>query len=785
MLRNYLTIASRNLQRNLLSTLINVVGLGLGIVCSLLILLWVQDELRFDAFHTQGEALYRVKALQLHQQGAFATDATPAMLAASLEQEFGEVSQSLVMSWEERWLLRAGNTADYETGTLANEALFSMLSFPLLEGNPQTVLSSPTSIVLSEKLAKKYFGEADPVGKTVRLDNRLDFMVSGIFKDVPRHSSLQFDYVIPFALLQKEAWARDWNAIGPETFVRLRHDADAGELGRKIRHYLDDKRTEISKMELFLQPFEEMYLHSNYLASKQTGGRITYVYLFSALALFIIVIASINFINLSTTQSLRRAKEVGIRKAVGAGKGILVGQFLTESLLVTCLSALLAVGVVGLLLPQFNALTGKQMVLELHSVGFWKLFLSVTLLTGMLAGVYPAFFLASFQPIRVLKGTFRFNPRAALLRKGLVVFQFSLSVILIVGTLVIVRQTDFIGQKHLGMDRENLVRTFIAGSLTKNYALLREALLQSSAIRSVSFSGQPLFDFNFRTSEVEWSGKPAATVTMFSHSGAGYNYTRTMGIGLKEGRDFSPDFPTDTASVLINEAAAKAMGFAEPVGKTITIAGIWKRRIIGVMRNFHVRSLHQPIEPLLISLEPEPGWGEILVKISPGQTPKAMKVLEKACHKYNPGFPFRYTFADQTFGRLYQSEMVMKQLAWYFAALAMLIACLGLLGLATFTVQQRQKEISIRKVLGASVIGIVLLLARDFLKLVLLAAAIASPLAWYGMHRWLENFAYRVQLEWWLFALAALSVLLVAFVTVSSLAIKAAIDNPLKSLKME
>jgi ABC-type antimicrobial peptide transport system permease subunit len=372
-----------------------------------------------------------------------------------------------------------------------------------------------------------------------------------------------------------------------------------------------------------------------------------------------------------------------------------------------------------------------------------------------------------------------------LLRKGLVVFQFGLSVILIVGTLVIVRQTDFIGQKHLGMDRENLVRTFVAGSLTKNYALLRQELLQSSAIRSVSYSSQPLFDFNARTSEVEWAGKPAATVTMFSHSGAGYDYTRTMGIALKEGRDFSPGFPTDTASVLINEAAAKAMGLREPIGKTITIAGIWKRKIIGVMRNFHVRSLHQPIEPLFIALEPEPGWGEILVRISPGQTPKAMEVLEKTCHKYNPGFPFRYTFADQTFGRLYQSEMVMKQLAWYFAALAMLIACLGLLGLATFTARQRQKEIGIRKVLGASVIQVVILLAGDFLRLVLLAVAIAFPFAWYGMHRWLENFAYRVQLEWWLFVLAALAALLVAFVTVSSLATRAALANPLKSLKTE
>jgi ABC-type antimicrobial peptide transport system permease subunit len=592
--------------------------------------------------------------------------------------------------------------------------------------------------------------------------------------------------VIPFALLQKEAWARDWNAIGPETFVLLRQDADAGEMNRKIRHYLDDKRTETSKIELFLQPFEEMYLHSNYLASKQTGGRITYVYLFSALALFILVIASINFINLSTAQSLRRAKEVGIRKAVGAGKRVLVGQFMTESLLVTCLSAVVALGVTGLLLPPFSALTGKQITLELHSVRFWGMFMSVTLITTMLAGLYPAFFLASFQPIRVLKGTFRFNPQAALLRKGLVVFQFSLSVILIVGTLVIGRQTDFIGQKHLGMDRENLVRTFMAGSLTKNYALLREELLQSSAIRSVSYSTQPLFDFNARTSEVEWAGKPAAVVTMFSHSSAGYDYTRTMGIALKEGRDFSLGFPTDTASVLINEAAAKAMGLREPIGKTITIAGIWKRKIIGVMRNFHVRSLHQPIEPLFVNLEPEPpGWGEILVKISPGQTPKAMEVLEKTYHKYNPGFPFRYTFADQTFGRLYHSEMVMKQLAWYFAALAMLIACLGLLGLATFTARQRQKEIGIRKVLGASVTGIVLLLAGDFLKLVLLAVAIASPFAWYGMHRWLENFAYRVQLEWWLFGLAALAALLFAFVTVSSLATKAALANPLKSLKTE
>ncbi|MDQ3291057.1 MAG: ABC transporter permease [Bacteroidota bacterium] len=785
MLKNYLKIAVRNLLRNRVFSIINISGLALGMTCSILIMLWVQDERSFNRFHTKIDRLYRVMEVQ-HYGGNedFTIDATPGPLAANLPNDFPEIAQAVSILSGFNVLFTHENQALKQEGTYASPDFFQIFSFEFTQGNPQTALVQPNSVAISESMAQKYFRSTNVVGKTIKVNNKDTYQITGVFKDVPKNSSLQFEWVMPFKDFEKDNdWVKEWGNNGPRTYVLLKSNANLANVNRKIEHYLPTKQKD-STIDLFLQPVKDMYLHGNFKTSKvPVGGRIEYVRLFSIVAVFILVIACINFMNLATARSARRAKEVGVRKVIGAAKRDLIGQFIGESLLITLLAIVFSLVLAQLLLPVFNQLTGKFISIPYSSPQFILAILLIAVITGLLSGSYPAMFLSSFEPVKVLKGTLRFSNSSVWFRKGLVVFQFILSSVLIVSALVVYSQVQYIRNKNLGLNRENVVYLFLEGKLKEHVPAFKTDLLRSSAIRQVAASNQNPLMVGSSTGAVEWSGKAPNADVLFSVASSDYDYLHTKGIQLKAGRDFSPEFGTDTSNFVINEEAARLMNMPNPVGQKIKLYGK-EGRIIGLIKDFHSSSLHNSMQPLIMFLNPK-YVDYIFVRLAAGKTSAGLAHLEKLAKQYNPGYPFEYHFLDEDFEKMYQGEAIVGKLAYYFAFLAIFISCLGLFGLALFTAEQRTKEIGIRKVLGASVLNITSMLSKDFLKLVLLANIIAWPLAAYAKHRWLQNYEYRTDLTWWVFALAGVATLVIALLTVSYHAVRTAIINPVTSLRSE
>ena len=786
MFKNYLKVALRNIWRNKVFSFINVFGLALGLACSLLIILWVRDELRYDRFHARGPELYQVMENQTWSGiEVNSTQATPGTLAPALKAEIPEVELAAKVTWEQEDLLTVGDKANKEKGHYASPDFFKMFSFPLVQGNPATAIASPTAIVISQNLARKYFGaEEAAMGKTIRVNNKDNFMVTGIMRDVPENSSMKFDYVLPEEYYEQDnKWLKEWGNNGIQTFALLRRGTSAAKVDAKIKRMVHRHDSTTANIDLFLHPYTDRYLYSNFENGVVDGGRIEYVQMFSVVAVFILVIACINFMNLATARSAKRAKEVGVRKVVGAGHRLLVGQFIGEAVLIALMGMGLAVVIVLSLLPTFNTLTEKKIALHVGDPAVGLTLLGLTLFTGLLSGSYPALFLSSLQPVRVLKGTLKFSSGAVLFRKGLVVFQFAMSILLIVGTVVVFRQVQYIKSKNLGLDRENLVYVPLEGDLRKSFEPFKQELLAAPGIKTVSMASGNAMAVGSSTIGVKWKGKDPNDKILFSQMAVGYDFLEAMGIALKEGRTFSKTFTTDTTNYIINEEAARRIGLKPIVGQELTFWGK-TGKIVGVMKNFHTQSLHAPIDPLIIRLRPEDTY-TVLVRAEAGKTTEALASMERVARKYNPAYPFEYDFADQEFERQYKSETVIGQLAKYFAFLAIFISCLGLFGLSAFTAEQRTKEMGIRKVLGASVTSIVSLLSKDFLKLVALAFVIAAPLAWYAVQQWLRNFEYKVDVGWMTFALAGGLALLIALLTVSFQSIKAALTNPVKSLRSE
>jgi ABC-type antimicrobial peptide transport system permease subunit len=586
---------------------------------------------------------------------------------------------------------------------------------------------------------------------------------------------------------KKNDWAKEWGNNGPRCYVMLAPNTSIDKVNAKIKNYIKTKNKE-SNVDLFLQNYGESYLYSDWDNGKQNGGRIEYVKIFSIVAIIILVIACINFMNLATARSLRRAREIGVRKVVGAGKRQLIGQFIGESLFVSFLAICISLLIVMLLLPSFNTLTEKHLSLDLTDPWFLLLLLCLTLVTGIISGSYPALFMSSLKPIVVLKGLLKFKPGATYFRKALVVFQFALSIILILGMIVIYRQIDFIHNKNLGFAKEDLLYMPLEGELQKTYPTFKDQLLKQPGIKYVTSAQSSPLEVGSSTGGVRWPGKDTTKLILFSSNPITYDYIKTMGIQLVEGRDFSTEYGLDTMNYLVNEAAAKKIGYKDPVGKELTMWGD-KGMIVGLMKDYHHNSLHVPIEPLILRLHKKSWggtyWGNVIVRTEKGKTKQAIASMEKLYKQFNPGFPFKYYFTDDEIANRYKAEYTVSKLSRYFAFLAIFISCLGLFGLATFTAEQKTKEIGIRKVLGASVTGIVGMLSKDFLKLVIIAAVIAFPVAWWAMHRWLNDFAYRVNIGWWVFVMAGIVALLIALLTISFQSIKAAIANPVKSLRTE
>ncbi len=793
MIRNYLTVAWRNLIRNKAFSAINLSGLALGMTCSLLILLWVQDERSVDGFHANGKHLYQVYVRQHYEGKIEGNYFTPGLLADELKKVIPEVQYASSLEGNNRSTFQVGNRIDKMEGTYAGADFFKMFSYPLLQGTAEVSLSTPTGIAISRRMAEQFFGSPEKaIGKSIRFETKMDLTVVAVFENIPANSSVQFDYLRPWVDFVKEnEWTKKWGNNNPAAFVQLRpgrdgRPIDPATVEAKIKdfyyRYMPKEKTYFS--ELGLQPYSEKYLHSTFKNGEIDGGRIEYVRLLSLVAVFILLIACINFMNLATARSTKRAKEVGVRKAVGATRSALMGQFVGEAMLLTFLAMLMAVMLVALLIPAFNQLTGKHVSLPVEQPLFWVALVGFLLITGLVAGSYPAFFLSSLKPVRVLKGSLRFSASALFFRKGLVVFQFGLSILLIVGTIVIYRQMDFVQTQNLGYDRENLVYIPIEGDLVKEYDLFKERLSKTAGILSTSQMGESPTGLGHHINDVGWPGKDPNLRVVFSNTAVHYDFVKTLNLKLREGRDFSKTFGTDSLSFIINETALAKIGYKNPIGQPLSWGGR-NGHIIGVVRDFHFNSMRQAIEPLIIRLNQQPRWGTILVRTEAGKTKQALASLEQICKELNPNVPFTYQFSDQEYEKLYKSEQVVSQLANYFAFLAIFISCLGLFGLAAFTAEQRTKEIGVRKVLGASVASVVTLLSKDFLKLVLIAIVIASPVAWYAMHTWLQNFAYQIDLSWWIFALAGVVAVAIALLTVSFQSIKAALMNPVTSLRSE
>ena len=789
MLTNYLKTAFRQIGKSKVFSTINIMGLALGLTCSILIMLWVSDEYKVDRIHTNGQQLYSVYEKQFRDGQVSAFHGSPGIMAEEMKKVLPEVELASNYAWNELSTFEANGKINKLEGNHAGPDFFQIFRYDILAGNRTTALTSPSDIAISQKMAEQFFGSpAAAIGKTIRFQNREDFKISAVFR-LPAHSSEQFDFLLTWEhFLKGNDWARDWTNNGPRCFILLRNGTDVASFAKKISRFLDaynKEQTAHSFIRLGIQRYGDTYLYSKFDKNGNiSGGRIQYVRLFSMVAVFILLIACINFMNLTTARSLKRAREIGVRKVMGALRASLVRQFLGEAVLIAFIAICIALLATRLLLPGFNQLTGKQIAFPVQDPLFWFSIVSLLVVTGVVSGSYPALYLSSFRPIVVLKGTLQFPKIALWFRKGLVVFQFILSIVLIVGTIVVGSQIRFIQKMNLGYDRENLLYLPLEGELFAKYGLFKNRALDMPGIQTVS----RITDFPTKiengTGGVEWPGKNADLDIQFTQSAVGYDFVKTMKLQLVKGRDFSKEFATDSAGYLLNESAVKIIGYKDPIGKPLTFWGT-KGTIIGIVKDFHFNSVHTAINPLVLRNGENLGWGLALVRTKPGQTKNALASLEKLCKELNPKFPFTYQFSDLEYQKLYKSEQMVGQLAYYFSFLAIFISCLGLLGLVMYTAEQRTKEFGIRKVLGASVTSLFGLLSREFLLLVLVAMSIAAPLAWLVMNKWLQNYEYRIGVSWWMFVLAGLAAIIIALLTISFQAMKAAVANPVQSLRTE
>jgi len=786
MIKNYFKIAIRNLLRNKGFSAINISGLCIGMASAILILLWIQSELNYDGFHEKKDRIYEMwnKAEFSGKMQCWST--TPKVLARTLERDIPEVERAVRVNWPSNYLLAVGDKKLTVQGNMVDSGFLQMFSFPLKEGNPVTALNDMHSMVVTEKLARKMFGTVDVMGKTINLNNKDNFTITGILKDLPYDSRFNFEYLLPWSYLRSLGEDdENWSNNSTITYVMLKEHTSLASVAPKVKVLKQRYDKEDPTWELFMYPMKKWRLYSSFRSGVEEGGKIELVKLFGIIAAFILLIACINFMNLSTARSEKRAKEVGIRKVVGAPKSSLIGQFIGESIFISFLAGLLAILVVEISLPGFNSLTGKNLFIHYGDISFWIIGFCFILFTGLLAGSYPAFFLSSFQPIKVLKGTFKSANALVTPRKVLVVLQFTFAIVLIICTLVVKQQISYAQERDSGYNRNNLVYHFLTGDIDKNYSLIKQELIQSGTAVAISKTSAPLTQGWSDSWGFEWAGKQKNDKTDFDRYCADNDIARVAGFEITRGRDFNlTQYPTDSTAVILNESAVKAMGFKEPIGQIVKDNGIdW--HVVGVIKDFILQSPYHPMKPMVI--EGSKGWFQTVhVRFNPkNSTAASLKAMEGIFRKYNPAYPFEYHFIDEDYAKKFDDEKRMGTLAVLFAGLTIFISCLGLFGLATYMAENRIKEIGVRKVLGASVTMIAALLSKDFLKLVIISFLIASPLAWWAMDNWLQHYPFRVNIQWWVFAAAGLISMLIAIITVSYQAIKAALASPVKNLRTE
>lgn len=782
MFNNYLKTTVRRFNRSKSSFLINVIGLSIGMACSILIFLWVLDEMNYDRFHNDVDQIYQVMEHQNLTGNKTTSLATPGVLAPTLKEEIPEFEYVATYTWNMNLLFTKDDKAFKESGLYARPDFFHILDIKLLYGNRNELINSPKSVVISRELAKKYFGTENAVGESITINESEVHTVTGVFQKMPENSSFQFDYVLSFKdWLENNQWAAKWENSGPRTIVKLYPGANISEINTKIEDYLK-KRVLDSNSELFIYPFADRYLYGQFENGQVAGGRIDYVWLFTLVAFFTLLIACINFMNLSTAKATKRAKEVGIRKSIGASKGSLIWQFIGESMVTTFFSLIISAFLVEMSLPIFNDLTDKAISLNYSEPTLLLIFIGTALSTGLIAGSYPAFYLSSFEAVKTLKGSLKISGSEAFARKGLVVFQFTLSIVLIISTIVVYQQIQFTQTKNLGYEKENLITFSVEGPVRESWDTFKEQVIDIPRVANASRSASNFLGRTSNTPDVEWPGKNQETNVLFEYVMTDYGLIETMGFEVIAGRTHSKEFGSETSRIVINQAAANAMKLEDPVGQFITFGGD-EFEIIGVVSDFNFQDLRHEVNPLFFILS-DFGWNAF-VRVESANIQQTIAQIEDNYKKFSPNYPFNYEFMDEQYAALYKSEQRIGNLAKYFAIFAVIISCLGLFGLSAFTAEQKAKEIGIRKVLGATVKNVVLNLTKDFTKLVLIAIGIAIPVSWWMMDQWLSDFAYSSGLDWWVFVGSGLLAVSIAWFTVSWQSIKAALVNPVQTLNRE
>lgn len=751
--------------------------------CTLLIFLWVKDELNIDKFHENGSSIYQVMMQYKSEDGIGVGPETFSILAETLAEEIPEVELAVSEAVNpDKSLLIVNDQSIKSSGAYASKDYFNVFSYPLYRGDKDKVLAEESHIVISRDLALKLFSSTeDIIGKEITIDGKGQYLVSGVFS-IPSSSTKQFDFVLPLATAFKHYpnLKNNWNNSWVNTHVLLKEGADATQLNPKITDLIHSN-TGSHYLTAFTRKYSDAYLYGKYENGVQAGGRIDYVWLFSIIAVFIILIACINFMNLSTANASRKLKEVGIKKAIGAARKNLIIQFLGETLAMAILALALSIIMVLLILPQFNEITAKQLSLAFD----WHLisvFLGITLLTGFIAGCYPAFYLSGFNPTAVLKGKLPTTPGELWIRKGLIIFQFTMSVVLVIAVLVVYQQTQLIQNKNLGYNKDHVIFFQMEGKVKDQLETFLSEVTQIPGVSNASSMFLTFFGDLNSTIDVSWNGKDPNADWGMQYRRVNYGTTELLGIEMAAGRSYSKDF-SDSSRIVFNEAAIAAMGLEDPIGKTVTVWGR-EMEIIGVAKDFHFQSLHETVKPLFLFLNPH-RTNNVILKIDAGKEQEVINALQDFYHTYNPGYTLDYQFLDQEYQAQYVAENRVSVLSKYFGGLAVLISCLGLFGLATFTAERRTKEIGIGKTLGASAAGIVMLLSGEFVQLVGIAIVIAFPISFYFTQNWLEGFAYRIDLEWWYFIAAGLLTVIIALLTVGFQSVKAALMNPVESLRSE
>jgi ABC-type antimicrobial peptide transport system permease subunit len=802
MLRHNITVSFRNFARHKTTFVINVIGLSSGLMCVLLIGLWVESERSVDQFHKQGSRIYQIMN-NLYAQDTLTFDMTPAPLASALVAEFPEVERAVAtnnfFSWETRdGILSAGTISIQGTGWHAGSDFFKVFSFPLVQGNEDRVLTDKNSIVISEDVARKLFpGGGSAIGKSISWKHPLfegTFLVSGVFETLPAASSAKFDFLISMeVLLEHDRWAPKWTGNYAQTFVLLKEGADVAQFDKKLKGFLKSKEPGLDKFSLFTQLYGSRYLHGNFVNGAPSGGRIENVRLFSVLGLFILLVACVNFINLSTAEGSLRMKEIGVKKTMGASQWLMVQRFFVESLVMTLISAVVAVILVVLVTPRLNDFLDRDLLLKVepvHIIGFG----GIVLLTAIVAGAYPAIHLSRFKPVSVLKGRLAESRGQWTFRRSLVVFQFALVVIFLVAIQVIHRQIEFTQTKDLGYNRYNIISFPWKGELynnwnglgeggknNQNFELFMSRLRELPSVHHATNMLGNILDKIPGQSGITWSGLESERAYEFQSPVVGFDFVETMGIEMIAGRTFSKERHDDYSKIILNESAVKLMGLRDPVGKTIDMNG--GSEIVGVVRDFHYGSLHEPIRPLILRCDPT--GRTVTVKIRAGQQRQAIDDIAKVYSTFLPGYTFDATFMDDDYLALYASETSMASLSKYLSVVAIVISCLGLFGLAAFAADRRMKEISIRKVFGSTSADVVRVLSREFTRPVLVSIAVGIPISFFLAQEWLSGFAERIELAWWYFALAAIVALVVSWLAVALKTLKAARASVLRGLREE